>query len=71
MTTTEELRQRIHCRPQSIEEAPACVYGRLTREMLEQVQRELAEIKSRINLLLFSVAGAVILELAIRLMQGQ
>lgn len=43
------------------------VYEAVTRHMVETVAEELKEIKSRLNGLLFLVAGAMLIDLALRL----
>lgn len=46
---------------------PASAYEAVTREMVESLRSELAEIKSRLNGLLFMVAGAIVLDIVARL----
>ena len=46
---------------------PASVYEAVTRQMVLGVSEELREIKTRLNGLLFMVAGSVLLEVALRL----
>lgn len=46
---------------------PASAYEAVTREMVESLRAELAEIKSRLNGLLFMVAGAIVADLVLRL----
>jgi uncharacterized protein YjeT (DUF2065 family) len=43
------------------------VYEAVTRRMVEAVAEELKEIKSRLNGLLFMVAGAILVDLVLRL----
>ena len=47
--------------------APASTYEALTRQMVDRLTVDLAEIKSRLDGLLFMVAGAIVLDLVIRL----
>ena len=47
--------------------APASTYEVVTRQMVERLTDDLAEIKSRLDGLLFMVAGAIVLDLVIRL----
>ncbi len=54
-----------HRRP--IELGPASAYEALTRQMVERMADDLAEIKGRLNGLLFLVAGAVIIDAVTRL----
>ena len=46
---------------------PASAYVAVTRQMVVALTEELREIKSRLNGLLFMVAGSVLLEVALRL----
>ncbi len=43
------------------------VYEAVTRRMVESVAEELKEIKSRLNGLLFMVAGAILVDMVLRL----
>ena len=47
--------------------APGSVYEAVTRQMVEDLRREIGEIKARLNGLLFMVAGAVVVDVALRL----
>jgi hypothetical protein len=47
---------------------PASIYEAVTRQMVEGLRDELREIKSRLNGLLFLVAGAMLVDMALRLM---
>lgn len=49
---------------------PATAYEAVTRQMVISLSDELREIKSRLNGLLFMVAGSVLLELLSRWMTG-
>jgi hypothetical protein len=46
---------------------PATAYEAVTRQMVEDLARELVDIKGRLNGLLFMVAGAIVVDLALRL----
>ena len=46
---------------------PASAYEALTRQMVEGLAADLDEIKGRLNGLLWMVAGAIVLDVAIRL----
>ena len=50
-----------------MELGPATAYEAVTRQMVEQLGRELGEIKGRLNGLLFMVAGAIVVDVALRL----
>lgn len=49
---------------------PASAYEAVTRQMVVGVSDELREIKSRLNGLLFMVAGSLLLDVALRLASG-
>lgn len=71
----EELAQALrvlrgHRRPQrSWDLVPGCAFGALVRERLEDLERHLEEVKARLNGLLFLVAGAVVVEIVLRLVR--
>jgi hypothetical protein len=46
---------------------PATAYEAVTRQMVVALTEELREIKTRLNGLLFMVAGSLLLEMALRL----
>lgn len=46
---------------------PASVYEAITRQMVDSLRDELREIKSRLNTLLFMMIGAILVELAMRI----
>ncbi len=48
---------------------PGCAYGVRYAQLLEDLQKDLAEVKMRLNGLLFLLAGAVALELVMRLVR--
>lgn len=50
-----------------IDLGPASVYEAITRQMVESLRDELREIKSRLNTLLFMMIGAIMIELAMRI----
>lgn len=50
-----------------IELGPASAYEAITRQMVESLRDELREIKSRLNTLLFMMIGAILIELAMRI----
>jgi len=51
----------------AVDLAPTSTYEALTRQMVDRLTVDLAEIKSRLDGLLFMVAGAIVLDLVIRL----
>lgn len=48
---------------------PRSVYEVVTRQMLEELKREVGEVKGRVNTLLWMVAGAIVLDLVVRLIR--
>lgn len=54
---------------QVVDERPRSVYEVVTRQMLEELKREVGEVKGRVNTLLWMVAGAILLDLVARLMR--
>ena len=46
---------------------PGSAYEAVTRQMVEGLVREVGEIKGRLNGLLFMVAGAIVIDVALRL----
>lgn len=53
--------------PPIITLGPATTYEAVTRQMVSAIEDDLREIKTRLNGLLFLVAGAVLTDLALRL----
>ena len=51
----------------SVDLAPGSAYEALTRQMVEALTEELDEIKGRLNGLLFMVAGAIVIDVVLRL----
>ena len=54
---------------QAVDERPYSVYEVVTRQMLEQVKADIAEVKTRVNALLWLVVGAVVTELVMRVVK--
>ncbi len=50
-----------------VDERPRSVYEVVTRQMLEELKREVGEVKGRVNTLLWMVAGAIVLDVVVRL----
>jgi hypothetical protein len=61
----ERLR-RLRARP-SVEMRPGSAYEAVTRQMVEGLADELKEIRGRLNGLLWMVAGAIFLDVLMRL----
>lgn len=62
-----EARWRAGPREPAIELGPASVYEAVTRQMVEALAEDIREIKTRVNGLLWMVAGAIVVDIAIRL----
>ena len=56
--------------PAPISLEPATAYEAVTRQMVLALEDDLREIKTRLNGLLFMVAGSVLLDVALRLAGG-
>lgn len=52
-----------------LDERPRSVYEVVTRQMLEELKREMGEVKGRVNTLLWMVAGAIVLDVVVRLVR--
>ncbi len=55
--------------PPQISLSPGCAYGVRYAQALEDLQKEVAEMKARLNGLLFLLAGAVALEVVMRVVR--
>lgn len=64
-----ESREPPHRETISLE--PASAYEAITRQMVLSLSEELREIKSRLNGLIFMVAGSLLLDVALRLAAGR
>ncbi len=56
-------------RPPRPDAQPCCAYELVTRQMLEDMRAELAELKARLNGLLFMLAGALLVDIILRLVR--
>lgn len=66
----ERRQRREWCRPRdpaAIGLGPASAYEAVTRQMVEALGKDLEEIKGRLNGVLFMVAGAIVIDVALRL----
>lgn len=52
---------------QPLDLRPGCVYGVITRERVDDLTNELREIKARLNYLFSLVAGAIIVDVLLRI----
>jgi hypothetical protein len=52
----------------AVDLAPGCAYGVRYAQALEDLRREVAEVKARLNGLLFLLGGTVAVQLILRLM---
>jgi len=60
------LRQ-VLARRRGLRAEPASAYELLTRQMVEQLARDLADVRRRLDQLFTTVVGAILLELLVRL----
>jgi len=51
----------------ALEQEPATVYEVVTRQMVEELARDVRDLRRRIDTLLFMVAAAIVVDLALRL----
>ncbi|MBI4286809.1 MAG: hypothetical protein HY671_00070 [Chloroflexi bacterium] len=52
-----------------IDLAPGCAFGVAVDERLKEVERQIGEVKERLNGLIYLVIGAVVVEVVLRLMK--
>ena len=60
---------RTEVSPEPVDDRPRSVYEIVTRRMLEELKEDVGEVKGRVNTLLWLVAGAVVLEMVVRLVK--
>ncbi|MBI4340374.1 MAG: hypothetical protein HY680_10565 [Chloroflexi bacterium] len=73
---SKDLKQTINALVQSargaghgpVDTAPACAFGAVVDQRLKDLEKGLEEVKSRLNSLIYLVAGAVLIEVVMRLM---
>lgn len=53
----------------SVDEKPRSVYEVVTRQMLMELKEDVAEVKGRVNTLLWVVLGATVVEFVMRLVR--
>jgi hypothetical protein len=53
----------------SLDDRPRSLYEAVTRQMLEDLKADVAEVKGRVNTLLWLVAGAVFADIVMRLVK--
>ena len=66
-----ELRRLLRRRPapaQRVDITPGCPFGAVVEQRLKDLERNIGEVKARVSGLIFLVAGAVIVEIALRLL---
>jgi hypothetical protein len=64
-----EARETREARDGPVDDRPRSVYEIVTRQMLAELKEDVNEVKGRVNTLLWLVAGAVVLELVVRLVK--
>lgn len=50
-----------------VDMAPGCGYGLQTRQMIDDLKREIDELKVRVNGLIFTVVAAIVVDVVMRL----
>jgi hypothetical protein len=63
----ERRRRRAEREPVRVDLSPASAYEAVTRQMVEALADDIREIKGRLNGLLWMVAGAIVIDIVIRL----
>jgi hypothetical protein len=58
-----------HDEPGEVNEKPRSVYEIVTRRMLEDLREDVAEVKGRVNALLWLMAGAILAEFVLRVVR--
>jgi hypothetical protein len=53
--------------PPAVDERPHSTYEIVTRQMLQSLKEDVAEIKGRVNALLWLIAGALLVEIVTKL----
>lgn len=71
LNAEERLKSRLHLldskERRELDEGPCCVYGLITRGALDNLAKEVQEVKNRVNTLLWGVAGITLLDALMRL----
>ena len=57
-----------HGLSEGLDDAPCSLYGLMTRQSLERLEAELVEVKHRVNMVLWGVGTAVLIDVVMRLM---
>lgn len=70
-TGAASIDSREPARRETISLEPASAYEAITRQMVLSLSEELREIKSRLNGLIFMVAGSLLLDVVLRLAAGR
>lgn len=68
----DALRRLVHPRAASrgmIDISPGCAFGVVVEERLKEMERQLGDVKDRVNGLIYLVVGAVVVEVVLRLMK--
>lgn len=62
------LARRPQAPPPAVSLTPGCPFGAVLQERIKDLEGQLAEVKARINGLIFLVLGAVILQVVVKLL---
>ena len=55
--------------PTKVDMAPGCAFGAVIEQRLKDMEHNLADLKARLNSLIFLVVGAVLVEVIMRLVR--
>lgn len=62
-------RSRAAVPPAKVDMSPGCAFGAVIEQRLKDMERNLADVKARLNGLIFLVVGAVLVEVIMRLLR--
>ena len=60
---------RTKAQPVGVDMSPGCTFGAVIEQRLQDMERNLADVKARLNGLIFLVVGAVLVEVIMRLVR--
>lgn len=60
---------RTERQPSRVDTSPGCTFGAVVEQRLKDMERSLADLKARLNGLIFLVVGAVLVEVIMRLVR--
>lgn len=69
-TNAERIRSAINRTPDAIDLEPRSAYEAMTRAKVDDIERELAQVRGRLDTLIWAVVGAVVVSVVMQLMGG-